>query len=232
MNRNQTNKIRMFQAANLVLDNFASVFAQSESLVTSHQALKDALGRISQYRQIQETATAGWTIEKEQLREASTVLMLRTSAALTAYATSIQDVNLKKKAHYVPSRLHRSSDPVLYDIGLLLHDLASPLVEQLAVYFIGQAELDELGEKLAAFKAAIPQNRVATGSRKSSTENISELIQATNRLLKNEIDNLMLPFQFIQPDFYEQYRNARIIVDYSGRPRAEEETTDGPSMPA
>jgi len=27
---------------------------------------------------------------------------------------------------------------------------------------------------------------------------------------------MIQPFQFIQPDFYRQYKNARIIIDYTG----------------
>jgi hypothetical protein len=38
-----------------------------------------------------------------------------------------------------------------------------------------------------------------------------------DQLLKEEVDVLMLPFQFTQPDFYNAYKNARIIVDYTGR---------------
>ena len=35
-------------------------------------------------------------------------------------------------------------------------------------------------------------------------------------MLRTEIDVLMLLFEETQPDFYKAYKNARIIVDYSG----------------
>lgn len=72
----------------------------------------------------------------------------------------------------------------------------------------------------------IPQNRVATSTRKASTATIDALIHEANRLLKDEIDALMMPFQFVHPDFFQQYKNARMIVDYTGRKAAAEDTPD------
>jgi hypothetical protein len=44
-------------------------------------------------------------------------------------------------------------------------------------------------------------------------------------MLREEMDVLMLLFEETQPDFYKAYKNARIIVDYSGRgPSTDPET--------
>ncbi|MCL6101073.1 MAG: hypothetical protein M1292_01070 [Bacteroidetes bacterium] len=55
---------------------------------------------------------------------------------------------------------------------------------------------------------------------KVSTENIDGVFKAQDKLLKERIDALVEPFQFSQPDFFNAYRNARIIVDYVGRGKA------------
>lgn len=36
----------------------------------------------------------------------------------------------------------------------------------------------------------------------------------------NQLDILIKSFQFIHPDFFNAYKNARNIVDYSGRGKA------------
>lgn len=226
MNLRQVNKTRMYNATNRVLDNYSTLFEQAEVFKDRHQAYKDLLSQIEDYRQVQEAATSGLTIEKDQIREALTVLILRVAAGLKAYATGAKDANLKKKAHYTPSRLNQASDPVLYDIGLLIYKLALPFNGQLDVYFVGQAELDALQQKLVEFKTAMPQNRVATSTRKSSTTNISTLMQQIDKMLREEIDVLLLPFQFMHPDFHEQYKNARIIIDYAGRSKSEPVATE------
>ena len=49
----------------------------------------------------------------------------------------------------------------------------------------------------------------------------SELKTSADPILY-EVDVLMMPFQFSQADFYNAYKNARIIVDYKGGGKKEE----------
>ena len=55
--------------------------------------------------------------------------------------------------------------------------------------------------------------------------NIREVFNAQDLLLREQIDVLMQPFRFTQSDFYNAYRNARLIVDYAGRSKAAAEVT-------
>lgn len=142
---------------------------------------------------------------------------LQLYAALKSYANSTNNKELKTKANYSKSDLSQSADPVLYDIGILLINLSTPLQAELGKYFVTPEKLGEMNTLLAGFSAAIPQKRVANSVSKVSTTNIGELVSSLNILLKKEIDVLMLLFEETQPDFYRAYKNARIIVDYSGR---------------
>nr|WP_319512540.1 hypothetical protein [uncultured Draconibacterium sp.] len=226
MNLNQINKIRMFAASSMVLSNHSTLFASSEVLNQKLQTFGGILTQLEGYRQVQEQNTSGLTLSKENLRGDVENLSLRVSVALIAYATATGDANLKRMAKYTPSKLAKVSDVVLCDIAENMITMATPIVAALEIYFVTQAELDTLHQKTLDFKAAIPQNRVATSSRKASTATIDQLIRDANNILKNEIDPLVQPFQFINPDFYQQYKNARIIIDYTGRgPGASDETT-------
>lgn len=73
------------------------------------------------------------------------------------------------------------------------------------------------------FRAAIPRKRMADNVSKVSTQNIANLFDTADQLLKEELDLLMLPFEFTQPDFYRTYKNARMIVNYPGGGRSTEE---------
>ena len=70
---------------------------------------------------------------------------------------------------------------------------------------------------LAEFAVAIPRKRVATSISKTSTDNIESTFSAQEKLLREEIDVLMLLFQESHPDFYKAYKNAMAIVNYKGR---------------
>ena len=109
--------------------------------------------------------------------------------------------------------------------------MATPLKTELERFFITQTEFDSLQTLINSFKNAIPKKRIATGISKVSTANIQETFSAIDTLLKEEIDILMLPFQFNQVDFYNEYKSARSIIDYvgGGTVKAEEDIAAGNS---
>lgn len=217
MNKRQINKSRMFDTVDSVLDKNVELFAMLPELISAHHKLKDGIALILQYRRIQEAETSGLTTSKELVKADFINCILKFSAALRAYATSIKNEDLKAKAHYALTDLKKSPDPILFDIGALLLSLANPLKTVLTKYSIGENEIAEMETLLPAFKLAYPQQRVATTESKMSTDNIDKVYKSMDKLLKDVIDELMLPFQFSQPDFYNTYKNARIIVNYSGR---------------
>ena len=217
MNKAQINKFRMFGSVNLVLDNYSQIFAELQDLVFGHQRLKDGLVVLGQNLQIQEADNKGLTDNKSDLRDNLVTRILQLSAALKAHANSTKNKELKAKANYTKSELKTAPDPVLYNIGTLMVSLATPILEDLNKYFVGNDKMDDLNGLLADFNVAIPQKRVANSVSKVSTVNIGELVSSLSILLKEEIDVLMQLFEETQPDFYRAYKNARIIVDYNGR---------------
>jgi len=221
----------MFETVDSVLDKNSSLFESMPELVSAHRMLKEGKTLILQYRQVQEAETSGLTTTKENVKTDFINSILKFSAALRAYATSTKNEDLKAKAHYVSSELKKVPDPILFDIGTLLFKLADPIKTELTKYSIGEDEIAEMKTLLPAFKVAYPQQRVATTESKMSTDNIDKVYKSTMKLLKDVIDELMLPFQFSQPDFYNTYKNARLIVNYSGRgkgkPDKPEEPTEG-----
>ena len=114
----------------------------------------------------------------------------------------------------------------MYDIGILVVKLATPILPELSKYFVSDEKVAELNTLLAGFKSSIPQKRVATSVAKVSTVNIGQTIVSLSNLLKEEIDVLMQLFEESQPDFYKAYKNARIIVDYSGGSSTSSDTVD------
>ena len=159
----------------------------------------------------------GGSDSKSEARSALNWLILQFSSALMAYATEVDDLELKVKAKYVPSERDVIADSNVYDIGSLLYNLAVPVKAELEKYFVDDAKFKEMESLLVGFKSAIPKGRVAKSVSKTSTGNIGQIFKMLDRLLKEKIDSLMNPFQFTKPDFYNAYKNARKVVGYTGR---------------
>lgn len=217
MNKNQINKLRMYGATDLVLDNNAESFRQLPELGAAHQNLKAGLLLIDDNRLVQEADSSGLIESKNDVRIKLILSIRQFSSALIAYAAVSENKELKNKAKYVPSELDAVADSVIYDIGSLLHQLAMPIKSELEKYFVGEPEFTVIESLLAVFKLSIPQRRVANNVSKTSTGNIGQVFKMLDQLLKDKIDALMHPFEFSRPNFYSDYKNARLIVDYTGR---------------
>lgn len=220
MNKKQLNRFRMYEAVNLVLDTHAAQVGTEGDLFTAQQLLKAGQATINQNRQVQEADSSGLTKNKSDLRNELIRLILLFAAGLKAHATSTKNSELKTKANYKAYELQKSADSVLADIGRLLNEMALPLKSDLAKYAIGEAEFQQMERLLAEFRLAIPKRRVAINISKVSTGNIDGVFKAQDKLLKEQVDALMEPFQFSQPDFFSAYKNARSVVDYAGRGKA------------
>jgi hypothetical protein len=190
--------------------------------------LKKGQELIGQYRQIQETDNSGLTKNKVQVRTGLIQSILKFSIALRAYANSVKDVELKAKVNYGLSDLKKTADPVLVDIGVLIFGLADSLKSDLSRFIIVDGDFTEMDRLLNAFKLAIPKRRVAAAASKNSTLNISDVFAAQDTLLKEEIDVLMLLFRNSQPDFYNAYKNARNVVNYTGHGKVTKTTVTQP----
>lgn len=217
MEKKQINKLRMFGSVDLVLKNHSELFAQLADLVFAHQRLQDGLTLLGRNRLVQEADNSGLTETKTDFKTNLINRIGFLSAALMSHANSVNDKDLKAKANYSKSDLTQSPDPVLYDIGILMVNLASPILGELSKYFVSDEKIAELNALLSDFKLAIPQKRAANSVTKVSTGNIGDVIVSISKLLKEEVDVLMRLFEESQPDFYKAYKNARVIVNYSGR---------------
>ena len=217
MNKRQLNKWRMFGSVVTVLDENSALVSSLNDLATAKERFETGLATINQNRQIQEAKTTGLTVHKKVKRGMLVQSITKFSAALKGYAALVNDEEIKAKADYTPSNLLRVADSVMYDIGMLLYGMAVARKDEMVRYFIGDAELKGMEQLLTEFALSIPKKRVATSLSKTSTDNIESTFSAQEKLLKNEIDVLMLLFQESNPDFYNSYKNARAIVNYTGR---------------
>ena len=217
MNKRQLNKWRMFGSVVTVLDENSALVSSLNDLAAAKERFKSGQLIINQNRQVQEAKTTGLTMNKKVKRGKLFQMITKFSAALKGYAALVHDDEIKAKADYNRTDLIRAADSVIYDIGMLLYGMAIAHKDDMVRYFIGDAELKDMEQLLTEFALAIPKKRVATSISKTSTDNIESTFAAQEKLLRNEIDVLMLLFQDSHSDFYKAYKNARTIVNYKGR---------------
>jgi hypothetical protein len=219
----------MYNTTDGVLDANQGLFARLDELTAAHLKFKGFLVKIRDYRQVQEADQSGLTETKAILRNKLGTLTLKCISALKAYGVATQDEVLLGKVNYSKSKVGKLKDPVFADVAHLILTEAQGRLAELSKFFVTEEDLAEIQVLETEFRAAIPRKRMADSVSKVSTQNIAEIFDAVDQLLKEELDVLMAPFEFTEPDFYRAYKNARIIVNYSGGgPTPEEPETEEP----
>jgi hypothetical protein len=86
----------------------------------------------------------------------------------------------------------------------------------LADYGVSRPDLENLQQLLEDYEELLPQPQVAIGSAKSIGQAIDAALDRLDGILNHGLDNLMLKYENLNPDFYRDYTNARIVIDRPG----------------
>ena len=217
MTDTQENKLNMFETVMTVLDNNSTVWNSIPPIVEIKTKVDTNIYKIRELRQKQEKDFTGITVNKAEVQEKLIAATLKLIGGLMAYSTVNNDHRLRNSINYTKSDLFLSRDNILYDKALLVYNIAQPLAAELSVYLIIEEDILAVDTLLKKYEQAIPEKRAATSETKAATEALKQTFRATSLLLKDKLDNLMLIFQAVNPDFYNAYTNSRIIIDLGRR---------------
>ena len=91
--------------------------------------------------------------------------------------------------------------------------LATANLDNLGDYSITQAKFTALGKKTTAYEKTCPKPRQNVATKSAATKALPGLFEKARKILNTRIDKLMVPFKTSAPDFFNEYRTARKIVD-------------------
>lgn len=217
MTSNQSNKYSMYTAAIELLKNnaaktasipaFANSFSKLDSLVT--QALdkdKERMGK-----------TPGKIAAKDEAEDALVTAAMIVASALTAFARSKGNTQLKEKAHISEGYLRHARSNEQINIANLTYDLAKGNEEGLAAFAITPTMLQDLKSRIVAYSAALQDVASGVAERMGARTAVRDLFIQVDEVLKEEVDPMMQIFRVTDPEFYNDYRAVRVIKDIGVR---------------
>ena len=80
-------------------------------------------------------------------------------------------------------------------------------------YGVTAAKLTALREKIENYQAVCPKPREGRVSSSTATRKLPELFQQADTLLVEQLDGLVIQFKEAQPEFFNDFSGARVIVD-------------------
>jgi hypothetical protein len=174
----------------------------------------------------------GTADDKEAARLAMCKAALILAGAVAAYAHEVGNHELLVRVTTTLTALMSRRGQDSYDKCEDILSAATANLTVLADNAVVQADLDNLQSLLDDFDELLPQPRVAIGSLKSTGQALDASLDRIDGILNNGLDNLMLKFEDTNPDFYNDYTNARIIIDRPGGHGNGDDPTPPPTTPA
>ena len=213
MNARQRNYVAMFAALKEFILTYRAQLETIPALATLIQQFLDLMPEIEAARLIQSGHTKG-TGDLKQKEEAEMIqATIQVAASIYVYAQVNNLPAIQAKVNVSPTQLQQMPDDELKVTCLNIHAEATKLDGNLTDYGIAPEAITQLKKEIDDFAAIIASPRTAIVTRSQATRRLKELIEQANDLLRNKLDKLILLLQHSQPQVYNTYRSARIIVD-------------------
>jgi len=164
----------------------------------------------------QSLSTTGSTKDKKLLRAALNEITLSILQPCAAWATVVENNTLRDQFNVSLSVLQDVKDETFPSFCRTRHQLVDDNLIALADYDITAPIIASWLTAIDNFDVAIGRPRIAVTTRSTKTQTIKTLISKTGKLLKEVIDPLMVAFRIPQPELYDGYTKARIVIDRRG----------------
>ncbi len=217
MNTKQWSHLKMFIATLLVVDKYKQLWSAIVAFVTARNDFAGAIDEIRAQELKQSTATTGVTANKRKSRDAMCRAAAVVGGALAAYADTQQDHELFVLVDYsVADLMHLPEEACVNKCTAILNAGTENLAAVKATKHLAQSDLDDLQAKIDDFKAALERPRQTKAETKSATDQMPVSFDNGDGILERQLDRLMERFRDSNPDFYAEYKLARLIVDRGG----------------
>lgn len=212
MTQDQENTTSMFETTMTFLDQNNSLWSAKAAFAAAVTEAKSGVAAIRATAASQESPTTGITDEKEQARTKLEDRTQEVADQVAALAAKNADMSLASKVQVTRSSLDQEQDDDLVQIAERVRDAANANLAALGPYGVTAAVVTDLTDAITTFSGMRTAPRTAAVARTAATESVSNLIRTTRSLFRNQLDKMMTPFRASNPEFYNGYFAARVIV--------------------
>jgi hypothetical protein len=223
MKTTDENKLNAAEAVVLVLANNIAIWTMIAAIMVLFDLLKAKIQLVRDLRQIQEKDNTGVTKRKGNVRKQMEEKGMNVIRKLVMFAVATENTELDANINYTATDLSLASENRVADIIRLVYETANAHKSELAAYGVTDEMLELLLTLHQQFLVAMPETREKLTLSSTATKNINTLITEISDLQRTKLDRLIAGFADTNPDFYQQYKNARKIVDRGIRHEPEEE---------
>ena len=184
---------------------FGSIVAVKEGFVKLI-ALKEAILELSEN---QSKTIGGQTINKKNLRKQINELAAQIGQITAAYAFSANNEVLKKAVNFPLSHYQLSRDEEVIELCRNVVTEATAVEANLVDYGVTHAMIEQLTIFIDTYAASTQLNKKDVKQRKVYSNNLQLKIKELKDHIVNNLDKVMVIFQYSNPADYQLYLEAR-----------------------
>jgi hypothetical protein len=216
MNTNQEDKFSMYYVVKNTCEKFQTTWTTNAVFAATYNLWVAKIPLIEQNRDAQTLETTGITTDKTAKRDSMTEKTLFMINRLQSYANVVNNPELLESVKYSASDLKKSRDTDVIGICNTVLAKANANAAAIVTYGVTAAMITELQTAITAYSATLAKPKAAKSQTKTATENLTKLFKEADELLTKRLDLDIELFKVSKPDFYSQYKTARIIIPTGG----------------
>lgn len=213
MNDRLENKLTMYRAVETLLDNNAAKTGSITAFATAITNFKNQITEIETAEQERQTATTGKTASKGEAEALLVSEAVTIAAGLKALGSVTNDKELLEAGSETKSSLYGARDTDLVTKTQQIHDYANTNAAALADYGITPAMITSLQTRITDFNAALGTREESVALRVAAGAEVESFFKDADNILLNQMDKIMEVFRESDTQFYNEYKNARVIRD-------------------
>lgn len=232
MNHREMSHIKMHRATLGVLDANTTIWQANVALTAARNQLNTGIKYVDSLQTTQAGVTTGVTVDKATARQQLAAAAVVVAGAVAAYADSQNNHELFAKVDFTAADLrHGAEEKCQTNCANILQAGKDNLAAITPSGTLAQSDLDGLETQLTGFDTLLTKPRQAKAGTKAATNELPAALLANDRTLERQLDKLMEKYRVANPDFYQQYQVARIIVDIGAHPNKTANAAAKPATP-
>ena len=214
----QEDKLSMYYVVKNTCEKYQTTWTANAVFAATYNLWAAKIPLIEQNRDAQLLETTGITTDKTTKRNSMTDKALFMINRMQSYANVVTNPELLENIKYSASDLKKKRDSDVIGICNIVTAKANANVTALATYGVTAAMITELQAAITAYMAVLAKPKVAKSQTKTATENLTKLFKEADDILNKRMDLDIELFKATKPEFYSQYKTARMIVSLGGTP--------------
>lgn len=214
MNDQQTNKLNQLTTVKTFLQKNSTITPLIPAFANVITEFDIKINEIVELDALRESIKAGKTANKLKEEQELVDSLFTLMSALKVYATITGNNEILAETDYSEYELRdRMRDMELLEKGYGIYNLAKELITPLADYGVTEGEIEIVKTNADEFTEAIGNTGTSNAVSKTKTASLKTLFSEADAILYNKIDSLVDILKTKQLNFWNEYQNARIIVD-------------------